>query len=72
MDPKHLIQSTQSENMRYAVALGRLSGSTLLDGQGCTRYERSLAIREALSNGYPETRLMAARLDVGRNQDTLF
>jgi hypothetical protein len=72
VDRKHLIRSTQSENMRYAVALGRLSGSTLLDGQGRTRYERSLAIREALADGYDETRLRAARLDAGSDQETLF
>ncbi|WP_430336169.1 HNH endonuclease [Rhodococcus sp. ACT016] len=72
VDPAHLIRSTQSENIRYAVALGRHAGAALLDGQGRTRYERSLAIREALSGGYDETRLLTAKLDAGRDQDTLF
>lgn len=28
----HLVQSTHSENVRYEIALGRLSGHALLDG----------------------------------------
>ncbi|MGV9950097.1 HNH endonuclease [Rhodococcus aetherivorans] len=42
----HLIESTHSENVRYAIALGRLSGYALLDGHGasrlCDRRERGV------------------------------
>lgn len=70
--PAHLVQSTHSENVRYAIALGRLSGHALLDGQGRTRYERSLAIREALRDGYDEQALLRAKTDPGQWQQTLF
>ncbi|MBP2214701.1 hypothetical protein JOJ87_005113 [Rhodococcus ruber] len=68
----HLVESTHSENVRYAIALGRLSGHTLLDGQGRSRYERSLAIREALRGGYDEDALLYAKIDPGEWQDILF
>lgn len=48
----HLVKSTHSENVRYAIVLGRLSGHALLDRQGRSRYERSLAIGAALRGGY--------------------
>lgn len=68
----HLVKSTHSENVRYAIALGRLSGHSLFDGQGRSRYERSLAIREALRNGYDEEALLHAKTDPGNSQGTLF
>lgn len=70
--PGHLTPSTHSENVRYAIALGRLAGSNPFDGQGRTRYERSLAIREALRNGYDEQALLHAKTDPGPDQHTLF
>lgn len=68
----HLVQSTYSENVRYAIALGRLSGHTLFDGQGRTRYDRSLAVRAALAHGYNEQALVRAKTDPGPGQPTLF
>ena len=70
--PAHLVESTHSENVRYAIALGRLSGHALLDGQGRTRYERSLAVREALQYGYDAEALLRAKTDPGTSQQTLF
>ncbi|WP_245813751.1 HNH endonuclease [Rhodococcus marinonascens] len=70
--PQHLVQSTYSENVRFAIALGRLSGHTLLDGTGRTRLDRSLAIRDALQYGYNEEALLRAKTDPGPNQSTLF
>lgn len=68
----HLVESTHSENVRYAIAQGRLSGHALLDGQGRSRYERSLAIREALRTGYDEDALFHAKTNPGDWQGTLF
>ncbi|UYF97178.1 HNH endonuclease (plasmid) [Rhodococcus aetherivorans] len=68
----HLVESTHSENVRYAIALGRLSGHTLLDRQGRSRYERSLAIRAALRDGYDEDALFHAKTNPGDWQGTLF
>ncbi|MEE2033993.1 MULTISPECIES: HNH endonuclease [Rhodococcus] len=69
---EHLVQSTHSENVRYAIAQGRLSGHVLLDGQGRSRYSRSLAIREALRGGYDEDALLHAKTNPGDWQGTLF
>ncbi len=68
----HLVRSTYSENVRFAVALGRLSARTLLDGSGRPRYDRSVAIRIALRFGYDEKALIRAKTDPGKGQDTLF
>ncbi|BDB63502.1 HNH endonuclease [Rhodococcus sp. RDE2] len=68
----HLVKSTHSENVRYAIALGRMSGRSLLDGQGRSRYDRSLAIREALRDGYDEEALFHAKTNPGDWQGTLF
>lgn len=70
--PEHLVESTYSENVRYAIALGRLSGHALLDGQGRSRYDRSLAIREALRDGYDKDALFSAKTNPGEWQGTLF
>ncbi|WP_245814098.1 HNH endonuclease [Rhodococcus marinonascens] len=70
--PGHLTPSTHSENVRYAIALGRMSGHTLLDGQGRSRYQRSLDIRDALAHGYDEEALLQAKTDYGRDQGILF
>lgn len=68
----HLVESTYRENVRYAIALGRMSGHTLLDGQGRSRYERSVAIRDALRGGFDEAALLRAKTDPGESQSTLF
>lgn len=68
----HLVESTYSENVRFAISLGRLSGHTLLDGSGRARYDRSVAIREALRYGYDEKALFRAKTDPGPGQSTLF
>ncbi|WP_238774494.1 HNH endonuclease [Prescottella equi] len=68
----HLVKSTHSENVRYAIALGRLSGHTFLDGQGRSRYQRSLDIRDALRDGYDEVALLRAKTDPGPDQGILF
>lgn len=70
--PNHLVKSTYAENVRFAIALGRLSGHTLLDGSGRARYDRSLAVREALRYGYDEVALFSAKTDPGPGQSTLF
>ncbi|MGW4336611.1 HNH endonuclease [Rhodococcus koreensis] len=72
VDPGHLVQSTYSENVRFAIALGRLSGHTLLDGSGRSRVDRSIAIREALKLGYNEEALLRAKTDPGPDQSSLF
>lgn len=69
---EHLVKSTYSENVRFAIALGRLSGHKLLDGSGRPRYDRSIAIRNALRFGYDENALFRAKTDPGKGQDTLF
>lgn len=68
----HLVQSTYSENVRFAIALGRLSGHTLLDGNGRSRVDRSLAIREALRYGYNDEAVLRAKTDPGPDQGILF
>lgn len=68
----HLVESTYSENVRFAISLGRLSGHTLLDGSGRTRFDRSVAIREALRLGYDPDAVLRAKTDPGPGQDTLF
>ncbi len=65
VDDRHLVRSTQSENVRYAVALGRLAGPLPLDQHGRSRYQRSLDIRAALINGYDPEALYRAKMNVG-------
>lgn len=59
--PGHLLVSTQSENIRHAVALGRLHGNVPLRADARSRYERSVDVRAALQNGYDPQRLEAAK-----------
>lgn len=72
VDDRHLVCSTQTENVRYAVALGRLSGNDTLHGAWRSRYERSIAIRAALADGYDPVRLGAAKHAHPQGQGTLF
>ena len=68
----HLVRSTYSENVRFAIAVGRLAGHTLLDGTGRSRVERSLAIRDALKDGFDSEALFRAKTTPGRDHPTLF
>lgn len=51
IDDAHLIPSTQSENLRYAVACGRVGAYRAL-GDGRSRAQRSLAVRAAVQGGW--------------------
>ena len=69
---RHLVRSTYTENVRFAIALGRQAGQTLLDGTGRSRVERSLAIREALKDGFDDEALFRAKTAPGGDHPTLF
>lgn len=51
VDQEHVIISTQSANLRYAVSLGR-AGAHRAPTNGQTRVQRSLAVRAALADGW--------------------
>lgn len=51
VDDAHLIPSTQTANLLYAVACGR-AGAHRVSGDGRTRAERSRAVRAAVSGGW--------------------
>src|SRR5699024_3553659 len=51
VDQEHVITSTQSANLRYAVSLGRAGAHRAPTG-GRTRAERSLAVRDAIAGGW--------------------
>lgn len=51
VDPAHLIASTQSANLLYAVACGR-TGTIRNPAQRHNRQTRSLAVRDAVSGGW--------------------
>jgi len=51
VDPEHVISSTQSANLLYAVSLGRAGAHRAPTGRR-TRVERSLAVRAALADGW--------------------
>lgn len=51
VDDEHLIPSTQTANLLYAVACGR-AGAHRTPGDGRTRAQRSLAVRDAVANGW--------------------
>lgn len=59
--PEHLHPGTQSDNLRYAVALGRHRGPHPGDIDPRGRHNRALAIRAALAGGYDPVLLAAAR-----------
>lgn len=59
VDPGHVVASTQSANLRYAVACGR-TGAIRSPGQHVGRHARSLAVRDALAGGWdPEAYVRA-------------
>lgn len=51
VDPGHVIASTQSANLRYAVACGR-AGDTRRPATSHDRRARSVAVREAIRSGW--------------------
>ena len=51
VDQEHVITSTQSANLRYAVALGRAGAHRAPTG-GRTRAQRSLDVRAAVAGGW--------------------
>lgn len=51
VDPGHVVASTQSANLRYAVACGR-TGAIRNPDQHTNRHARSLAVRDALAGGW--------------------
>lgn len=51
VDPGHVIASTQTANLRYAVACGR-AGAIRNPDQHTDRHARSLAVRDALRRGW--------------------
>ena len=51
VDPGHVVASTQSANLRYAVACGR-TGAIRNPDQHTNRHARSVAVRDALASGW--------------------
>ena len=51
VDPGHVIASTQTANLRYAVACGR-TGAIRNPDQHTDRHARSIAVRDALAGGW--------------------
>lgn len=72
VDPGHLVPSTQTENIRYAVASGRLTGNRPTTGSGRLRYQRSLDLRAALLAGADPAQFSPPAPVLDRKQDTLF
>lgn len=59
VDTEHVIASTQSANLLYAVSLGRAGAHRAPTG-GRTRVQRSLAVRAALADGWDPVAYAAA------------
>jgi len=51
VDGAHVVRSTQTANLAYAVACGR-AGAHRLDTGGVTRVQRSRAVRAAVAGGW--------------------
>lgn len=60
VDPGHVIASTQTANLRYAVACGR-TGAIRNPDQHTNRHARSIAVREALAGGWSPEAYARAR-----------
>lgn len=73
-EPGHLHLSTQSANLRYAVALGRHRGNTPTVTDGRSRADRSRAVRAAVIDGWDTAKYLAAvgAHPVHRDQIPLF
>lgn len=63
--PGHVVQSTQRDNLAYAVALGRATGGGT-KSETVNRYARSLAVRAAVCEGW-DFEAYAAAQQAGRN-----
>lgn len=59
VDPRHVIASTQTANLRYAVACGR-AGDTRRPTTSHDRRARSVAVREAIRSGWDPDAYAAA------------
>ena len=68
----HVRTTTQRENLRYAVELGRHAGNRVAVTALSSRVERSRRIRQALRDGWDERRYREAIFGVDSNQQTLF
>lgn len=68
----HVRKTTQRENLRYAVELGRHAGNRVAVTALSSRVERSRRIRNALRNGWDERRYREAIFGVDSDQQTLF
>ena len=70
--PDHVIASTQSANLRYAVACGR-AGDNRRPATSCDRRARSVAVREALRHGWdPAAYAAASGITPAPEHPTLF
>ena len=64
----HVRKTTQRENLRYAVALGRHTGNRVAVTALSSRVERSRRIRNALRDGWDERRYREAIFGVDSDQ----
>lgn len=69
---EHVFPSTQSDNIRYAVRLGRHRGNSMGVSDGRPQAERSQRIREALRKGWDSDAFYIAITAPSTNQQTLF
>lgn len=69
---KHLVRSTYTENVRFAIALGEQAGHTLLDGTGRSASNVPWQSREALKDGFDDEALFRAKTAPGGDHPTLF
>lgn len=72
VDEHHVFASTQSDNIRYAVTLGRHRGNRRTIAHGLLPAERSMRIRQALQHGWDEERFYSAISPGPLDQPTLF
>lgn len=72
VDADHVISSTQTANLLYAVSCGR-AGTNRVTGDGRTRAQRSLAVRAAVVDGWDPLAYAQAAGDTGiSHTPTLF
>ncbi|WP_244192615.1 hypothetical protein [Dietzia lutea] len=72
VDPRHVVASTQSANLRYAVACGR-AGDNRRPATSHDRRTRSVAVRQALRHGWdPDAYAAASGITPSPDHPTLF